>query len=105
MIAITQTRHLELLQAERDHARRELRKVFGFTAMYCGDPSVKVGVNINTAGEAKIVVIEDFQDQPTPQVDPELNAEYAAAGEHEVPKRLKYKKPETRHFGYREPEA
>lgn len=41
-IAITQTRHLELLQAERDHARRELRKVFGFTAMYCGDPSVKV---------------------------------------------------------------
>ena len=42
MIAITQTRHLELLQAERDHARRELRKVFGFTAMYCGDPSVKV---------------------------------------------------------------
>ena len=41
MIAITQARHLELLQAERDHARRELRKVFGFTAMYCGDPSAK----------------------------------------------------------------
>ena len=42
MIAITQARHIELLQSERDHTRRELRKAFGFYAMYCGDPSVKV---------------------------------------------------------------